>query len=82
MVGHSDYLESCRHRFSSDRAKLTEIVQHNLAFGLRGKALNKKEKILTSRVPTEEKFSDFIINKDEKTVGERTKPPARPVGKT
>lgn len=41
----------------------------------------KKEKVLTSRVPTEEKFSDLIINKDEKTIGESTKPPGRPVGR-
>ena len=40
------------------------------------------KQILTSRVPTEEKFSDFIINKDKETIGECTEPPARPVGKT
>ena len=41
-----------------------------------------RETTLTSRVPTEEKFSDLIINKDEKTVGECAKPPGRSVGMT
>lgn len=41
-----------------------------------------KRETPTSRVPTEKKFSDFIINKDEETIGECTKPPGRPVDKT
>lgn len=41
-----------------------------------------ERKTLTTRVSTEEKFSNFIVYKDEKTIGKCTKPPCGPVGKT
>lgn len=34
---------------------------------------------ITSRVPSKDKLSDFIINKDEKRVWEGTEPPTEPV---
>ena len=34
--------------------------------------------VQTSGVPADEEFSDFIIDKDEETVGERAQPPGRP----
>jgi len=34
---------------------------------------------ITSRVPSKDELSDFIINKDEKRVWEGTEPPTEPV---
>ncbi len=35
--------------------------------------------LITSRVPSKDELSDFIINKDEKRVREGTEPPVGPV---
>lgn len=35
--------------------------------------------LITSGVPSKDELSDFIINKDEKRVGEGTEPPVGPV---
>ena len=56
------------------RSFIKLLIQKN--FGLRC-----KETTLTSRIPADEQFSDFIINKDEKTIWECTEPPAGSVDK-
>ena len=45
-----------------------------------GVLLKRAGVVLTSGVPADEEFSDFIVDKDEETVGERAQPPGRPEG--
>lgn len=65
--------------------RISVIINNKTSLFLRNvviKTKKPKPKMLTSRVPAEDKFSNLIIYKDEKTIGKSTKPPARPVGKT
>ena len=42
------------------------------------RSLQRAAVVQTSGVPADEEFSDFIIDEDEETVGERAQPPGRP----